>query len=115
MSLPVLTLHLAQSKLAAYCAQKLPPELHDQVRLEVEIEGENLTLIESRPHFRTPETWTRLPVARFRYNPGSGAWSLYSPHLGKSEKWQTYPAKPERDIGKLIALVDADDTGVFWG
>ncbi|MFZ2266478.1 MAG: DUF3024 domain-containing protein [Azonexus sp.] len=115
MALPVLTLHLAQTKLAAYCAQKIPAEIRDRVRLEFEVAGDMLTLIESRPHFRTPEIWTRLPVARFRYNPGSETWSLDCPHLGNPELWRPYPAKPQHDLGQLIKLLDEDDSGAFWG
>jgi len=115
MSLPVLTLHLARSKLTAYCTQKLPPELRDQVKLELEFEGDAIILVEARPHFRNHGVWTRLPVARFRYNQGSGTWSLDSPHIGAPEAWRPYPAKPERDLGQLIRLLDADDTGAFWG
>lgn len=115
MSLPVLTLHLARAKLTAYCTQKFPPELSDKVKLELETEGDAIILIEARPHFRNHEIWTRLPVARFRYNQGSGTWSLDSPHLGNADAWRSYPAKPERDLGQLIKLLDADNTGAFWG
>lgn len=115
MALPVLTQHLAQSKLAAYCVQKAPVEIHDRVRLDVELDGERLTLIESRPHFRNPQTWTRLPVAQFRYNQGSRTWTLYCPHLGNPDVWRLYPAKPQHDLGHLIKLLDTDDTGAFWG
>lgn len=115
MALPVLTQHLAQTKLAAYCAQKIPADIRDRVRLDVELEGEKLTLIESRPHIRNHETWTHLPVAQFRYNQGSSTWSLYCPHLGNPEVWRPYPAKPQHDLGQLIKLLDEDETGAFWG
>jgi len=115
MSLPVLIQHLAQTKLTAYCMQKLPAQLRDRVRLEIEVEGETVTLIESRPHFKHADIWTRLPVARFRFNLASGTWTLFSPNLAKPDAWRPYPAKPERDLGKLIKLLDDDDSGAFWG
>lgn len=115
MSLPVLTLHVARSKLAAYCEAKVPAEARDQVRLEFEIDGDAVILIESRPHFRQPEQWTHLPVARFRFNPGSGTWALDSPQHGATTQWRAYGAKPERDLGKLLRLLDEDESGTFWG
>lgn len=115
MSLPILTRHLIQTKLTAYCAGKLPPEQRDQIRLEIEFDGENVTLSESRPHIRQAGVWTRLPVARFRFNLASGTWTLYRPKLGQSETWQIYPGKPERDLDKLIRLLETDESGAFWG
>ena len=71
MALPVLTQHIARTKLDAYCARKIPESLRDQVRLELEFADNHITLIETRPHFRDPSQWTTLPVARFRYNAGA--------------------------------------------
>lgn len=115
MTLPVLIQHLAQTKLAAYCEKKLPASTRHRVRLEIEIEGETVTLNESRPHYRNETTWTSLPVARFRFNLASCTWTLYSPNLAKLGAWHPYPAKPEHELGKLISLLDTDTSGAFWG
>lgn len=115
MTLPVLIRHLAQTKIEAYCAQRLPAHLPEQVRIDIEIDGDAVTLIESRPHFQHPEQWSRLPVARFCFNPASHTWTLFRPHFGPHETWLPYPAKPERDLEKLIRLLDTDQTGAFWG
>ena len=115
MALPVLTLHLARTKLGAYCARKIPESARDQVRLELEFADNHVTLIESRPHFREPGLWSRLPVARFRFNPGAGTWALLSPVFANKEAWRLYPIQPSRDLDKLIATVDEDANGVFWG
>jgi len=115
MALPVLTLHLARTKLDAYCARKIPADIRDRVRLEVEFADDHATLVESRPHFRDASRWTRLPVARFRFNTGSGTWTLLSPGFGTVDTWRPYPAQPSRDLDRLIAALDADAGGVFWG
>ncbi len=115
MALPVLTLHLARTKLDAYCARKIPADARDRVRLEVEFADDHATLVESRPHFRDASQWTRLPVARFRFNAGSGTWTLLSPNFREKNAWRPYTAQPSRDLGKLIAALDADASGVFWG
>jgi len=115
MSLPVLIQHLACSKLASYCEQKLPPLARDKIRLEIDIDGETVVLSESRPHFRNTATWVRLPVAGFRFNLASRTWTLLCPKIGQPGSWRVYPARPEHDLGKLIKLLDLDETGAFWG
>ena len=115
MALPVLTQHIARTKLYAYCERKIPEKVRDQVRLELEFADNHITLIETRPHFRDPSQWTTLPVARFRYNAGAGTWALLSPVFNNKEAWRLYPIQPSRDLDKLIAALDADANGVFWG
>lgn len=115
MALPVLTLHLARTKLDAYCARKISSGIRNQVRLEVEFADDHATLIESRPYFRDASRWTRLPVARFRFNAASGTWTLHCPNLRKTDHWRPYPCPPNRDLDKLITVLDADGSGVFWG
>jgi len=115
MALPVLTQHIAQTKLNAYCQQKIPAAVRDQVRLELEFEGNQVTLVETRPSFRDPTQWTRLAVARFRFNAASGTWSLDCPNLRGKGGWRSYPVQPGRDLDKLIAVLDLDASGVFWG
>ena len=115
MALPVLTQHIAQTRLAAFCERRVPPTLRDQVRLELEFTGHEVCLIESRPHFRDPGLWTKLPVARFRFNAAAGTWSLDRPDLLHQPAWRPYPAPPSRDLERLIRIVDQDPDGVFWG
>lgn len=115
MSLPVLIQHLAYTKLASYCEQKLPSQERDKIRLEIEIQGETVILSEARAHFRNTGTWVRLPVAGFRFNLASSTWTLLSPRIGPPGGWRVYPARPEHDLGKLIKLLDLDETGAFWG
>ncbi len=115
MALPVLTQHIAQTKLGAYCERKIPAEIRDQVRLELEFEGNQVTLVETRPHYRDPAQWTRLPVARFRFNAASGTWSLDCPNLREKGGWRSYTVQPTRDLDQLIRILDQDASGVFWG
>ena len=115
MALPVLTQHIAQTRLAAFCERRVPPAVRHQVRLELEFTGHEVCVIESRPHFRDPSHWTRLPVARFRFNAAAGTWSLDSPNLRQKGGWRPYPAAPSRDLERLIRIVDQDESGVFWG
>jgi hypothetical protein len=61
-----------------YAAGKVPPEVHDQIRLEVETVDNSITIWECRPPWR-PEhgaDWTRMGTARFRYSPGQKSWTV---------------------------------------
>jgi hypothetical protein len=101
MALPVLTHHIAQTKLGAYCQRKIPTAVRDQVRLELEFDGNQVTLVETRPYFRDPSQWTRLPVARFRFNAASGTWSLDCPNLREKGGWRPYPVQPGARSGQI--------------
>ena len=115
MSLPVLTRHIAQTKLDAFCERKIPAPVRHQVRLELEFNENEVTLVETRPHFRDPAQWTHLPVARFRFNGASSTWSLQCPNFRAQGGWRPYPVQPSRDLDKLIAILDQDTNGIFWG
>jgi hypothetical protein len=53
-------------------------------------------------------------VAQLRYDPGSGAWSLY--WRDRNDRWHPYPyLAPNRDIGPLLGEIDRDPTCIFWG
>jgi Protein of unknown function (DUF3024) len=115
MSLPVLIQHIARTRLGAFCERRVPAAVRDQVRLELEFADNQVTLVESRPYFRDPSQWTRLPVARFRFNAAAGTWSLDCPRLREKNGWSAYPVAPSRELEKLIRIVDQDESGVFWG
>jgi Protein of unknown function (DUF3024) len=115
MTLPVLTQHIARTRLGAYCERRVPATMRDQVRLELEFADNHVTLLESRPYFRDPSTWTRLAVARFRFNAAAGTWSLDSARPGQKDGWRPYPVPPSRDLERLIRVIDQDENGVFWG
>ena len=115
MALPLLTQHIAQTKLGAYCEKKIPADVRDRVRLILEFAGNEITLVETRPYIRDPTQWTRLPVARFRFNAASGTWALDCPNLREKGGWRPYPVQPGRDLDKLIRALDQDTSGVFWG
>lgn len=58
--------------------------------------------------------WTRQLVAQLRYDPDDEHWRLYcADHNGR---WHFYePAAPSSNVLELIAELDEDPTGIFWG
>jgi len=106
----------AELDLRQYCEKRVPDRVRHQVRLEFEIRGLNVTLVERRVPWRprsSDEPWTRLAVARFRYDPDSACWAL--DWRDRNERWHPYDRKPTAALGELLAEVDADPTAIFWG
>ncbi len=112
MRVPEIDLARAQR----FCAARVPARLAGQLRLEVEVDGVAVTIVERRAPW-SPEVgpeWSRLPVASLRYSPKHGAWSLF--WFDRDNAAHHYPgAPPTPTVADLLRLVDEDPTGVFWG
>jgi hypothetical protein len=99
-----------------YTAAKVPAEVQDQVRLEVETAGNAITIWECRPPWRPeygPE-WTRKGIARFRYSPSAKSWTVY--WMRSDLKFHRYTlVDPQSGIGPLLDEVARDPHACFWG
>lgn len=107
---------LAIAAVRRYCEAKIPIEHRDEVRVEFDVRGRNVSLFECRPPW-APEAgneWTRVPVAQLRFDPSSGAWELFCAR--STGRWAAYePAAPTTTVGELLDEIDRDLTGIFWG
>ncbi len=55
-----------------------------------------------------------MKVAQLRYDASSRQWSLYC--CDRNERWWPYDnLGPSASIDPLLAEIDADPTGIFWG
>jgi hypothetical protein len=55
-----------------------------------------------------------LKVAQLRYDATADRWSLYC--RDRNERWFAYSGRSAcRDVAPLLAAVEADPTGIFWG
>ncbi len=99
---------------AAYAEKKIPLQFRDEIRIEHRFRGNEVILYESRPHYQDRSKWFSSPVARFKKDPASNLWDLYC--ADRNSKWHLYqPRMQNKDIEKLLAEVDKDPTGIFWG
>jgi len=95
-----------------YAAAMVPPEVQDEIRLEVETVGNSITIWECRPPWR-PE-WTRKGIARFRYSPSEKSWTVY--WMRSDLKFHRYTlVGPQPGIGPLLDEVARDPHACFWG
>ena len=116
MPIPDLMRRSADKQLREFCDRRVPARARHQVRLEVVAQGNTMTIVERRAPWRAdlgPE-WSSHGVARFRYEPRLGRWSLFwSDRHGRRHR---YPdVEPAPDVGILLAEVERDPTAIFWG
>lgn len=115
MSLPLHTERMAERLLSGYCRRICPPTFRRQRVLGFVIEGDAIALHESRPICGIEGMRRRVDIARFRYEPGSGAWRL-AWNDREPTRWRPHPRTPAtRSLPMLLALVDQDPYGLFWG
>src|SRR4051794_37525912 len=110
MAMPSAIRDVAERSVAQFCEDRSS----EDYRLESEIRGDAITLKERRPPWQrgADAEWSSLDVARLRYS--EGAWSLYWQRA--TGRWERYDGvEPTRRIDALLAVIDADLDGVFWG
>ena len=104
------------ARIRRFCADRIPARVAHLVRLEIEVKGRAVTIVERRPPFdpRFGPEWTRNPVARLRFIVNRGAWFLYFPD--RYGRWLEYlNVDPSPDVGLLLAEIDADPTWDLLG
>lgn len=113
-SLPELVRKGVERDLGRYCEERIPPHVRDKIRMEYEIRGNSVTLIERRPPWRPEQTseWSRSTVAQLRYE--QAKWALY--WSDRNGRWHPYDLfDPTPDLSAALREIDDDPTAVFWG
>lgn len=104
------------ARIQRYCDSRVLERQRDQIRIELEVRGRSVTILECRPPWTPaigPE-WTRMPVARLRYLAGRGVWLL--DWQDRHERWHLYDdIEPSRHVEPLLAEIEEDPTSIFWG
>jgi hypothetical protein len=107
MALPQEALELVER----FCAQRAAGIAPEPPRLEYEVRGSSVTIVERRPPWDGRGDWSATSIAQLRHD--AGTWTLFWPrHTGR---WECYDTAPASHIAVLLAEIDADPDGVFWG
>ena len=78
------------------------------------IGASDVVLYEERPRFDRPTEWLRHDVAKFQWVARTQEWRLFCQF--RDLKWRGYEPRPSaRDFESLLAEVESDPTGIFWG
>jgi hypothetical protein len=104
------------ARVRRWCAERVPADLQDQLRVEIDVTTRHMTIMECRPPWDEPagSDWTRFPIARLRYTKATKQWSLYwrDRHL----RFHRYDQlEPSEQVTHLLIEVDADPICIFWG
>lgn len=117
MALPKKARSEAEEDLRHFCERRVAVLARDQVRLEYEFRGDAATLVERRVPWHPAlqdAPWTRMPVAQFRYDRENGHWTLHWPD--RNTRWhEDDGVEPSHTLKPLLAEVDEDPTGIYWG
>jgi hypothetical protein len=112
MALPALQVAQVQR----WCADRVPEQMRDQVRIECLIGARHLTIVDRRPPWRDDAgaEWSSLPVARLRWTTATRSWTLYWPDRNSNfHRYEWLP--PAAGVEPLLAEIDKDPTALFWG
>lgn len=113
MALPPLVQQLAEQLLTAFCERRSPADLREQVRVSFAIRGNHITISEHRVAWDDPRSWTEMKIAVLAYDPASGTWELFC--FDRNSRRRPYHDAVPSDLAGLLAEIDADPTGIFWG
>ena len=96
------------------CNKKAPEAIRDQLRYEYKIENQDVILYEIRPRWDKPDEQTGMPCAKLKFVRSQNVWKLFWHRANM--KWYAYgPLKSSRDLSELIAEIDTDPHGCFFG
>jgi Protein of unknown function (DUF3024) len=104
------------TRVRLWCQQRIPERAQHQVRLEHEVRGHDVILVERRVPWDAPNTqfgpeWTARPLARLRHS--AVGWRLYWPD--SNTRWHHVDDVPTAtSVAPLLEAVD-DPRLAFFG
>lgn len=107
---------LDANRVRKWANDRTPPDVREEMRVEVEETPRGLTILECRPPWdELPGAeWTRSPIARLTYSKQSGEWTLY--YADRNDRFQRYwECGPSAHVTDLLEEIDNDPTCIFWG
>jgi hypothetical protein len=103
-----------QGTLDAFCDDRVPIMVRDQVVLQYRFEGVAFILFEKRPFYRDNTKWTTSDIARVTFDRAIDLWALSC--RDRNGTWHDYQRlEPQVDIEKVLKEINEDPTGIFWG
>jgi hypothetical protein len=114
MALSEFELFRIKKEVGGFCSRRVPEHLHNQVRLEHDIEKHTVIIYEARPNFKKPDIITRIPIAKLTYVAARKIWKLYWQKA--NGKWCKYePKESDRELKVLIEEINQDPYACFFG
>lgn len=92
-------------------ARRPPEEIRDQVDLGARIKNQTVEIFEIRPRWNQPSEKLESPIAKATYVRTSKRWKVY--WMRGNLKWHLYDEV--KTFAQVLAMVDRDERGCFWG
>lgn len=103
------------ARIRRWARARIPDEIASKVQVEIEVHGLTVTIVERRPPWQPDfgQEWSRNPIAQLRFDAVRSTWALFWPRA--TGRWLRHATAPTPNIERLLAEIDADPDGVFWG
>lgn len=100
---------------SAFVLKRRPPaHIRSEVDLAYRLTNQSVEIFEIRPVWQGNGETHELPIAKATYVKTQRVWKLYWQR--QDLKWHGYEPLPQaRSLEEIIAEVDADPYGCFWG
>ena len=102
------------ARIKKWCDAQWPEQLWHHAKVEADVNGNTVTLVEVRPPWNGEGEHTRFPIARLRYTQATGLWQLYwrDRHL-KFHKYDQMP--PSSTVERLLNHITESKNPIFFG
>jgi len=98
----------------AYCANKFPAHIKNELYLDYEINDQSIILFTVRPRWNDPTKTMKGMIAKATYVKNKNIWKLYWQRADL--KWHKYPPKPEvKSVEEFLRIVEEDASHCFYG
>jgi hypothetical protein len=104
-----------ENVVGALIASRRPPlQLRKEVDVDFRLSGHSIEIFEVRPVWQRVGETHEIPVAKATFVRTRGVWQIYWQR--RDLKWHSYEPFPSaRTIEEVVAEIDADPCGCFWG
>ena len=101
------------ARIRKFCDDESPEEFRCEMRVEADVRGKSVTVLECRPPWDGVGDWTRQPLAQMRFDPESALWTLY--WADRNSRWHRYDDLAPGPVTELLDEIKRDPTCIFWG
>lgn len=102
------------ARVRRYCRERVPAHLRDRIRLDVEVTGRRIAIVERRAPWtpRIGPEWTSTRIAQLRLATDA-TWTLF--WSDSNNVWHRDPIEPTPQVDVLLARMTADPANRYWG
>ena len=107
-------IHKIRKLVGTLCQKRSPEHIRDKLRCEYRIQNQEVIIFEVRPRWNNPSEETWAPFAKLKFIRSKNHWRLFWQRADM--KWHKYgPLDSSRSLAELVAEIDADTHGCFFG